>query len=97
VTLARVLETPTRRDIPWADIEGLLDALSAILKGKGGSRLGAKLGGHNAVFHRPHPRPTTDKGTWTFAPSRATSQRYRARSERRASSTNFAAGSGRYR
>jgi hypothetical protein len=39
-TLRRIFESPTRADIPWADIESLLDALGAILKGKKGSRVG---------------------------------------------------------
>lgn len=62
-TLRKIFEMPTRADIPWADIESLLDALGAILKGKKGSRVGVSLGGHYALFHGPHPRPDTDKGT----------------------------------
>lgn len=62
-TLAKIFETPTRRDIGWSEIESLFTALGAVTKGSGGSRVGVKLAGRYAVFHRPHPQPTTDKGT----------------------------------
>ncbi len=62
-TLSKVFETPTRTDIPWSDVESLFGALGAITAGIGGSRVGVKLGGVRAVFHSPHPRPQTDKGT----------------------------------
>ena len=48
--------------ILWTDIEGLLVALGGELSEGSGSRLRVKLNGVRAVFHRPHPQKTTDKG-----------------------------------
>jgi hypothetical protein len=62
-TLAKIFETPTLATIPWSAIESLLEALGGEFEGKGGSRVGVSLGERYAVFHSPHPRPTTDKGT----------------------------------
>ena len=62
-TLAKVLERPTRADVRWADIESLLRGLGAELSEGRGSRVRVVLKGVRAVFHRPHPRPTADKGT----------------------------------
>ncbi|MDR2952999.1 MAG: type II toxin-antitoxin system HicA family toxin [Treponema sp.] len=45
-----------------ADIEGLLTALGSEISEGSGSRLRVKLNGVRAVFHRPHPQKTTDKG-----------------------------------
>ncbi|MDR1180107.1 MAG: type II toxin-antitoxin system HicA family toxin, partial [Spirochaetales bacterium] len=46
----------------WQDIESLLAALGAELSEGAGSRLRVKLNGVRAVFHRPHPKRTSDKG-----------------------------------
>jgi len=46
----------------WTDIEGLLVALGSEISEGSGSRLRVKLNGVRAVFHRPHPQKTTDKG-----------------------------------
>ena len=61
-TRANIFEMPTRANIPWSDIESVLSAVGAELEGRGGSRIGVTLGDRFAVFHSPHPRPTTDKG-----------------------------------
>ena len=62
-TLAAIFEDPARSDIVWADIESLLYALGAeITEGKG-SRVRIALKEVRAVFHRPHPRNVTDKGS----------------------------------
>ena len=61
-TLKRILETPTRSDIRWADIESMLAAMGAELSEGRGSRVRVFLNGIRAVFHRPHPRPDTDRG-----------------------------------
>ena len=53
---------PIQADIPWDDIEKLFSALGAKLSEGSGSRLRVKLNGVRAVFHRPHPKKTTDKG-----------------------------------
>jgi hypothetical protein len=58
-TLAQIFETPTRKDIPWSDVESLMGALGASIKGAGGSIVGVKLSGHYAVFHKPHPQRMT--------------------------------------
>lgn len=61
-TLARILEKPERSDIPWKDIELLIQALGGeITEGKG-SRVRVSLNGVRAVFHRPHPQRLTIKG-----------------------------------
>ena len=60
--LELVFKNPTQANILWSDIEGLLIALGAILSEGSGSRVRVKLHGMRAVFHRPHPQKTTDKG-----------------------------------
>lgn len=61
-TLNAVFEEPTRSDIKWKDIESLLKGLGAVIKEGKGSRVRVSLGEVVAVFHRPHPQPTTNKG-----------------------------------
>ena len=62
-TLQKVFEEPQRADISWNDIEGLLVALGAeVTEGKG-SRVRVALNDVRAVFHRPHPRSVTNKGS----------------------------------
>ena len=62
-TLAAIFEDPVRSDILWADIESLLYALSAEITEGRGSRVRIALRDVRAVFHRPHPRKVTDKGS----------------------------------
>ena len=57
-----VCKNPTQANILWSDIEGLLVALGAELSEGSGSRVRVKLNEVRAVFHRPHPQKTTDKG-----------------------------------
>ena len=57
-----VFRNPIQANILWSDIEGLLAALGGELSEGSGSRLRVKLNGVRAVFHRPHPQKTTDKG-----------------------------------
>ena len=57
-----VFRNPVQATIPWTDIEGLLVALGGELSEGSGSRVRVKLNGVRAVFHRPHPEKTTDKG-----------------------------------
>ncbi len=61
-TLAAIFEDPVRSDVAWGDIESLLRALGAGISEGRGSRVRVALAGVRAVFHRPHPRPQTDKG-----------------------------------
>ena len=60
--MAAVFQDPLRPDVRWSDIEALLAACGAEISEGSGSRIRILLAGHEAVFHRPHPRPTTDKG-----------------------------------
>jgi len=57
-----IFKDPVQANILWTDIEGLLAALGSKISKGGGSRLRVKLNGVRAVFHRPHPQKTTDKG-----------------------------------
>jgi hypothetical protein len=61
-TLAAIFKNPVSASIKWADIEALLIALGAEVSEGSGSRVRIALNGVRAVFHRPHPQPTTDKG-----------------------------------
>ncbi len=61
-TLEAIFENPLRSDITWKDIEALFIACGAELSEGRGSRIRVELGGVRAVFHRPHPQRTTDKG-----------------------------------
>lgn len=61
-TLAAIFEKPVRANIRWSDIETLLRAHGATITEGAGSRVRVELNGVRAVFHRPHPRPETDKG-----------------------------------
>jgi hypothetical protein len=61
-TAELIFRNPVQANILWADIEGLLVALGGELSEGSGSRVRVKLNGVRAVFHRPHPEKTTDKG-----------------------------------
>jgi hypothetical protein len=61
-TIELVFRNPIQADILWLDIENLFVALGAKLSEGTGSRIRVKLNGVRAVFHRPHPQKTTDKG-----------------------------------
>jgi hypothetical protein len=61
-TLQAIFARPRRTDIPWRSIEALFIALGGqVTQGKG-SRVRVALNNVRAVFHEPHPRPTTDPG-----------------------------------
>ena len=62
-TLAALFARPARSDLRWADVEGLIVALGGTVSVGRGSRARATLNGARAVFHRPHPKPTTPKAT----------------------------------
>jgi hypothetical protein len=49
--------------VDWSDVEQLLLALGAEIGEGRGSRVRIHLRGVRAVFHRPHPRKETDKGS----------------------------------
>jgi len=57
-----VLKIPIQAGILWSDIEGLFVALGGKISEGSGSRVRVKLNSARAVFHRPHPQKTADKG-----------------------------------
>ena len=61
-SLEAIFARPVPPGIRWAEIEALLVALGAERSEGAGSRVRFLLNGAEAVFHRPHPRPETDKG-----------------------------------
>lgn len=61
-TYQELYTDPVKADIVWSDIEGLFVALGATVSEGNGSRVRVELNGERAVFHRPHPEKTTDKG-----------------------------------
>jgi hypothetical protein len=61
-TLESIFRNPIQANIFWSDIESLFSNLGAELSEGAGSRLRVKLNGARAVFHRPHPQKTTDRG-----------------------------------
>lgn len=62
-TLQAIFDEPVRSDIEWKAIEAMLVAAGAEIGEGSGSRVRITLNGVRAVFHRPHPRKETDKGT----------------------------------
>jgi len=61
-TLEAIFDDPVRSNIKWADIEKLFTACGAEISEGRGSRMRVHLNGSDAIFHRPHPTPDTDKG-----------------------------------
>lgn len=61
-TWSKLWHDPVLSGIVWSDIEALLAALGAEISEGNGSRVRVKLHQVRAVFHRPHPENTTDKG-----------------------------------
>ena len=61
-TLDLIFKDPVQSNIKWKDIESLILSLNGEISEGSGSRVRIKLNGVRAVFHRPHPEPTTDKG-----------------------------------
>jgi len=62
-TLERIFARPVSANIRWADIEALFKSLGAEISEAEGSRVRVFLFEQIRVFHRPHPNPTTDKGS----------------------------------
>lgn len=61
-TLEAVFAHPLSGDIRWADVEALVKAVGGGVEQGEGSRVHFLIQGRPATFHRPHPRPTADKG-----------------------------------
>ncbi len=62
-TLHAVFERPTRADVRWSNIEGLVRALGGDVTEGRGSRVRFRLGDRVATFHGPHPKRVTGKAT----------------------------------
>jgi hypothetical protein len=61
-TLRQIFTRPELSNITWKDIESLLVSVGAEISEGRGSRVRIALNDVRAIFHRPHPRPTIDKG-----------------------------------
>jgi HicA toxin of bacterial toxin-antitoxin, len=61
-TLESIFARPVPANIRWQDIEALFMALGATRSEGRGSRVRFLLNGIEASFHRPHPKPDTNKG-----------------------------------
>ena len=61
-TLQAIFDEPVRSNLPWRDIEAMLEATGAEISEGAGSRVRIALNGVRAVFHRPHQHKETDKG-----------------------------------
>jgi HicA toxin of bacterial toxin-antitoxin, len=60
--LEAVFDDPVNSNIPWRDIEAMLEAAGGEITQGAGSRVRIALNGVRAVFHRPHPHKETDRG-----------------------------------
>jgi len=60
--LRDIFAQPVPADVRWDDIESLFNSLGAEIDEGKGSRVRVALNGIRAVFHRPHPERTADKG-----------------------------------
>jgi hypothetical protein len=61
-TLQLIFSRPVSGNVRWDDIVSLFRELGAEIKEREGSRVEVFLFGQIRVYHRPHPRPDTDKG-----------------------------------
>lgn len=61
-TLRAIFARPVSGSIRWKEVEALFSALGGIIQEREGSRVAVILFSQVKVFHRPHPKPTTDKG-----------------------------------
>ena len=61
-TWDEIFADPVRANVRWSDVEKLMMALGGEISEGRGSRVRVRLGANEAVFHRPHPKPETDKG-----------------------------------
>jgi len=62
-TLQAIFEKPTRADVRWSRIEGLLRALGGDVSEGRGSRVRFRFGDRVATFHGPHTSRVTGKAT----------------------------------
>ena len=57
-----IFDRPVSGNIKWKKIESLFIALGGEITEREGSRVEVFLFGQIKIFHRPHPKPDTDKG-----------------------------------
>lgn len=62
-TLQAIFEKPTRSDVRWSRIQGLVRALGGEVTRGRGSRIRFRLGERVATFHGPHPNRVAGKAT----------------------------------
>lgn len=62
-TLQAVFDRPTRADVRWSSVEGLIRALGGDVTEGRGSRIRFRLGERVATFHGPHPKRVTGRAT----------------------------------
>ena len=62
-SLQAIFEKPTRADVRWSRVEGLVRALGGEVTEGRGSRVRFRLGDRVATFHGPHPKRVTGKAT----------------------------------
>ena len=62
-TLQAIFARPTRADVRWSRIEGLIRALGGEVTEGRGSRVRFRLGDRVATFHGPHPNREAGKAT----------------------------------
>jgi len=62
-TLKAIFNDPVSPNITWKEIESLFKALGAEISEGKGSRVRVLLNDVKAVFHRPHPKKETDRGS----------------------------------
>jgi len=62
-TLQAIFERPTRADVRWSRIEGLIKALGGEVAEGRGSRVRFRFGERVATFHGPHPGRNAGKAT----------------------------------
>ena len=58
-TLEAIFADPAPSDLRWSRVETLFRALGGTVSERKGSRIAVHLNEVVAVFHRPHPKPTT--------------------------------------
>lgn len=62
-TRARVLADPAPTDIPWSDIESLLEAVGVEVESLSETRVALVKGRHVMIVQRPHPMPLAGRAT----------------------------------
>jgi hypothetical protein len=62
-TLKSIFAKPISSSIQWKDIEKLFISIGCEITEGRGSRVRVKKDNVFAIFHRPHPKKETDKGS----------------------------------